>query len=210
MITLDQVLMLEQKVESAVVKIQQLQAENDALRKQCAELTNALSSKSEQLSSFESNQNQIESGILNALDRLNQIENSVLKVTGQDAAQNQVVQNTVTIQNNQPVAQTNQSFQTMETIQTSQIEENLTTEEEIQKENIFEQEVIEETLEDSSTLAENSFVNDNFSAFNSQNVENSNFSSENNFEPQTDTFNEEYNYSEEDSEDSNNLGFDIF
>jgi hypothetical protein len=210
MITLDQVLMLEQKVESAVVKIQQLQAENDALRKQCAELTNALSSKSEQLTSFETNQNKIESGILNALDRLNQIENSVLKVTGQDAAQNQVVQTTVTIQNNQPVAQTNQSFQTMETIQSSQIEENLTSEEVIQKENIFEQEVIEETPEDSSTLVENSFVNDNFSAFNSQNVENSNFSSENNFEPQTDTFNEEYNYSEEDSEDSNNLGFDIF
>lgn len=83
MITLDQVLMLENKVESAVARIQQLQAENDALRNKCAELTNALSSKSEQLSSFESNQNQIESGILNALDRLNQIENSVLKVTGQ-------------------------------------------------------------------------------------------------------------------------------
>ena len=60
------------------------------------------------------------------------------------------------------------------------------------------------------TIEISDFVNDNFSAFNSQNVENSNFSSENNFEPQTDTFNEEYNYSEEDSEDSNNLGFDIF
>ena len=121
MITLDQVLTLEQKVESAVVKIQQLQAENDALRKQCAELTNALSSKSEQLSSFESNQSQIESGILNALDRLNQIENSVLKVAGQDAVQNQtqpqIIQNTVTIQNNQPVVQTTQSFNTLETVQ---------------------------------------------------------------------------------------------
>ena len=121
MITLDQVLTLEQKVESAVVKIQQLQAENDALRKQCAELTNALSSKSEQLSSFESNQSQIESGILNALDRLNQIENSVLKVAGQDAVQNQtqpqIIQNTVTIQNNQPVMQTTQSFNTLETVQ---------------------------------------------------------------------------------------------
>ena len=103
MITLDQVLTLEQKVESAVVKIQQLQAENDALRKQCAELTNALSSKSEQLSSFESNQSQIESGILNALDRLNQIENSVLKVAGQDAVQNQTIQQT---QNNSQFIQT--------------------------------------------------------------------------------------------------------
>ena len=59
MITLDQVLLLEQKVESAVAKIQQLEAENDALRSKCTELTNALSAKSEQLSSFETDQNKI-------------------------------------------------------------------------------------------------------------------------------------------------------
>lgn len=79
MISLDQVYLLEQKVESAVAKIQQLQAENDALRKKCSELTNALSSKSEQLTSFESDQTQIENGIKKALERLNAIENSVLK-----------------------------------------------------------------------------------------------------------------------------------
>ena len=79
MISLDQVALLEQKVESAVAKIQQLQAENDALRSKCLELTNALSSKSEQLSTFENDQNLIESGIKNALERLNTIENSVLR-----------------------------------------------------------------------------------------------------------------------------------
>ena len=79
MISLDQVYLLEQKVESAVEKIQQLQAENDALRKKCDELTNSLSSKSELLSSFESDQNQIENGIKNALDRLSSIENTVLE-----------------------------------------------------------------------------------------------------------------------------------
>jgi FtsZ-binding cell division protein ZapB len=79
MISLDQVLLLEQKVESAVEKITQLQAENDALRSKCSELTNALSSKTEQLSSFEQDQSRIENGILKALDRLNSIENSVLK-----------------------------------------------------------------------------------------------------------------------------------
>ena len=83
MITLDQVLLLEQKVESAVAKIQQLEAENDALRNKCSELTNALSAKSEQLSSFETDQNKIELGIRKALDRLNSIENSVLKAAGQ-------------------------------------------------------------------------------------------------------------------------------
>ena len=80
MITLEQVLLLEQKVESAVQKITQLQQENDALRTKCSELTNSLSSKTELLSSFEQDQDKIESGILKALDRLNAIENSVLKV----------------------------------------------------------------------------------------------------------------------------------
>ena len=83
MISLDQVYLLEQKVESAVEKIQQLQAENDALRSKCNELTNALSAKSEQLSNFESDQSQIETGIKKALDRLNSIENSVLKTATQ-------------------------------------------------------------------------------------------------------------------------------
>ena len=84
MISLDQVYLLEQKVESAVEKIQQLQAENDALRNKCTELTNALSAKSEQLSNFESDQSQIETGIKKALDRLNSIENSVLKTASQN------------------------------------------------------------------------------------------------------------------------------
>src|SRR5574344_1749557 len=83
MISLDQILLLENKVESAVKKIIQLQAENDALRKSCAELTNSLSAKSEQLSSFEQDQSKIENGIIKALDRLNSIENSVLKAAGQ-------------------------------------------------------------------------------------------------------------------------------
>lgn len=83
MISLDQVFLLEQKVESAVAKIQQLQAENDALRNKCEQLTNALSAKSEQLSTFENDQTQIESGIKKALDRLNLIENSVLKAATQ-------------------------------------------------------------------------------------------------------------------------------
>ena len=85
MISLDQVLLLEEKVESAVAKIQQLEAENDALRNKCSELTNALSAKTEQLASFENEQKTIESGIIKAIDRLNSIENSVLKQTGQSA-----------------------------------------------------------------------------------------------------------------------------
>ena len=110
MISLDQVYLLEQKVESAVEKIQQLQAENDALRNKCTELTNALSAKSEQLSSFESDQSQIESGIKKALDRLNSIENSVLKNAAQQnqagqAAVKPVVQEAVETVPAEPVQQ---------------------------------------------------------------------------------------------------------
>ena len=233
MITLDQVLTLEQKVESAVVKIQQLQAENDALRKQCAELTNALSSKSEQLSSFESNQSQIESGILNALDRLNQIENSVLKVAGQDAIQNQrqpqIIQSTVTIQNNQPVVQTTQSFNTLETVQeTVEIEPSISSstieqpENQIVEESTFVQEsynpqfeeqssIIEQPVDDQqeeSTFVQNdSIQTNNVSSF--QQVEHSFNNNVSTSAPES-NFNEEYDYSEDDSEDTNNLGFDIF
>ena len=82
MITFDQILLLQEKIESAANKIKQLQAENDALRSKCAELTNALSTKSELLSSFESEQSKIENGILHALNRLNAIENSVLHSAG--------------------------------------------------------------------------------------------------------------------------------
>ena len=81
MISFDQVLLLEEKVESAVKKIEQLNAENAALRSKCAELSNALEAKSEQFSSFESNQSKIEEGILKALSRLNAVENVVLQAT---------------------------------------------------------------------------------------------------------------------------------
>lgn len=78
MISFDQVFLLQQKVESAVQKIVELKSENDALRSKCSELTNALSEKTELLENFYADEKKIESSILNALDRLNTIENSVV------------------------------------------------------------------------------------------------------------------------------------
>ena len=75
----DHVELLVKKVESIVAKTLNLQAENDALRTQCAELTNALSAKTEQLASFEREQSMVEGGILKALERLSSIENSILQ-----------------------------------------------------------------------------------------------------------------------------------
>ena len=150
MISLDQVYLLEQKVESAVEKIQQLQAENDALRSKCNELTNALSVKSEQLSNFESDQSQIENGIKKALDRLNSIENSVLKTASQ---MNQAVQAAPSVQapaapqpapvQNTPAPQAETapveesapvqapSFDTMDTVPETNVEEKFEGEEDI-------------------------------------------------------------------------------
>ncbi|MDD7534808.1 MAG: cell division protein ZapB [Treponema sp.] len=121
MISLDQVYLLEQKVESAVEKIQQLQAENDALRSKCNELTNALSAKSEQLSNFESDQSQIETGIKKALDRLNSIENSVLKNADQQnqaaqAAKPEVQVSPAPQEQSATTVQSTPSFDTMDTV----------------------------------------------------------------------------------------------
>lgn len=79
MISLEQILLLQEKVENAVSKIEQLNAENAALRRKCAELTNVLAAKTEQFSSFQNDQNKIEEGILTALQRLDAVENKVLE-----------------------------------------------------------------------------------------------------------------------------------
>lgn len=82
MISVDTILLLQQKVESAVQKIEQLKAENDALRAERSELTKALSEKSELLSRFSSDQKKIEDGILGALSRLDSVENAILDSSG--------------------------------------------------------------------------------------------------------------------------------
>lgn len=92
MISVDQIYLLQKKVESAVQKIEQLKSENDALRTKCSELTNALSEKTELLSSFMADEKTIESGIMSALSRLDSVENALLDNTMQNA-QNDVAQN---------------------------------------------------------------------------------------------------------------------
>lgn len=100
MISLEQVLLLQKKVETAVEKIallsnqvRQLNADNDALRSKCTELTKALSDKSELVTSLESDQTKIEQGILNALSRLDTVENAVL--SGSSSNFNKIISDTV-------------------------------------------------------------------------------------------------------------------
>ena len=88
--SIDQILLLQKKVNTAVEKIRQmndlvtqLKSENDALRRKCAELTNSLEDKTELVSSMEAEQIQIEESIKRALDQLDEVENSVLTVGAQ-------------------------------------------------------------------------------------------------------------------------------
>ena len=79
MISLSQIQLLEEKVESAVAKIMQLNQEKEALAKRCLQLEEENKLLQENLVSFEQDQERIEQGIIKALDRLNDVENSVLQ-----------------------------------------------------------------------------------------------------------------------------------
>lgn len=92
MLSLDQVLELETKVNAAVNRIvllnkevAQLKSENDALSRKCSELTKALSEKTDLANTLENNQTKIEDGILKALNRLDAIENSIISDDGSAA-----------------------------------------------------------------------------------------------------------------------------
>ncbi len=92
MVTLDQVLVLQEKVESAVEmisslknRISQLESDNDALSSKCLELTKALDDKTELISKFEEAQNQIEQSILSTIHRLDSVEDAILSEQGDDA-----------------------------------------------------------------------------------------------------------------------------
>lgn len=98
MISLEQILLLQEKVENAVSKIEQLNAENAALRRKCAELTNVLAAKTEQFSSFQNNQNKIEEGILAALHKLDAVESKVLESSAASSSS----ENSEEVQNPKP------------------------------------------------------------------------------------------------------------
>lgn len=79
MISLEQIQLLEQKVESAVAKILQLTEERDALHQRCVQLEEENKRLQSNIIDFHQDQERIEQGIINALDKLNAVENSVLQ-----------------------------------------------------------------------------------------------------------------------------------
>lgn len=129
MITLDQIKLLEQKVESAVLKIKQLEAESDALRSRCLELTNALSSKTELLTTLQQERDLIESGILSALNNLDKIENDVISSSTESKEESLTVENS-TVKEETNISEDNSQVSEIEnqTNETTIIEEPTTNE----------------------------------------------------------------------------------
>lgn len=82
MISLDQIRVLEQKIEAIVSKIKELTEENLVLHNKNSQLEQENSLLKTKLSAFEQDQEKIEQGIINALDRLNSVENSILLAAG--------------------------------------------------------------------------------------------------------------------------------
>jgi len=77
MLNLDQVRLLENRVEKAVGKIQSLTTENTHLRSQLSSLQSRVNELEGLVRAFKDDQGRIEEGILNALDRLSAFEDSV-------------------------------------------------------------------------------------------------------------------------------------
>ncbi|MGL4982596.1 MAG: cell division protein ZapB [Treponemataceae bacterium] len=86
MISLDQIQLLEKKVETAISRIIELQAENSLLKSsnsdlviQNEQLVQKVADLQESVSVYEHDKDRIEQGIISALNRLTDVENTVLK-----------------------------------------------------------------------------------------------------------------------------------
>ncbi len=77
MLNLDQVRLLENRVEKAIGKIQSLDAENARLRTQLSALQAHVGELEGLVQGFKDDQGRIEEGILNALNRLSAFEDSM-------------------------------------------------------------------------------------------------------------------------------------
>ncbi len=82
MISLEQIKLLEQKVEQALKKIIVLQNNNATLQTENEELKVEIELLKEQCERLEKDEEKIEQGILNVLDKLNNVEDTVRQAQG--------------------------------------------------------------------------------------------------------------------------------
>ena len=96
MVDIEQVRLLEQRVQKVIARIGELQAENRELRDQVGVDREKIAELERRIESFSANQEEIERGILNALHQLDEVEDAVTEngenravpvtAEGQDAA----------------------------------------------------------------------------------------------------------------------------
>ncbi len=98
MLNLDQVRLLENRVEKAIGKIQSLDGENARLKTQLSALQAHVSELESLVQSFKDDQGRIEEGILNALDRLSAFEDSMFQTDAQASTPKQDTERTISDQ----------------------------------------------------------------------------------------------------------------
>lgn len=79
MISLEQILLLQNKVQEAVQKIATLEEQKKQLEEKCSNLQEIIEEKTKQLELLQIDQSKIESGIVDALGKLNAVEHCVLQ-----------------------------------------------------------------------------------------------------------------------------------
>lgn len=77
MITIDQVRLLEQRVQKIIGRVTELRAENITLHEQLQNYQERIEDLEHRIEGFASNQEEIEAGILSALQRLDEVEDAV-------------------------------------------------------------------------------------------------------------------------------------
>lgn len=77
MIRIEQVRLLEQRVQKVITRITELQTENTTLRRQLQNYEDRIADLETRIEGFASSQDEIEAGILNALQRLDEVEDAV-------------------------------------------------------------------------------------------------------------------------------------
>ncbi len=94
MITLEQIKLLEQKVEAALHKIVELQNENASLKSENEDLQTEIELLQEECKKFVDDESKIEKGILSVIERLNTVEDTV-RQTQSSLQHNQISENTL-------------------------------------------------------------------------------------------------------------------
>lgn len=77
MVKIEQVRLLEQRVQKVIGRISELQQENHTLRSQLQTYQDRISDLEARIDGFASTQEEIEAGILSALQRLDEVEDAV-------------------------------------------------------------------------------------------------------------------------------------